>query len=110
MNLPDFNFDKWLELAQNSPEAFECQRRFCIELLIQNGKDSKQLRELQRRIELERSKPPTPALKKTYLRLPDMMLNALHDLTDVLNISVSDMRKQDTSIKKPCAIVIPFRR
>lgn len=56
--MSEFNFDEWLQLANNDPEAFEKRRQQAIDALIAetSGEQQQRLRGLQWRIDMERRK------------------------------------------------------
>jgi hypothetical protein len=56
--MSEFNFDEWLQLAKDDPEAFEKRRLQAIDALIAetSGEQQQRLRGLQWRIDMERRK------------------------------------------------------
>jgi len=78
-----FDFDKWKELAETNPEAFEFNRRRVIDALLAKAKHSDRLRGLQWRIDAERDRSKTPM--SACLRLSSMMLDSVYGETGLAN-------------------------
>ncbi len=78
-----FDFDKWKELAESNPEAFEFNRQRVIEALLAKTKHSDRLRRLQWRIDVERDRSKTPI--SACLRLSSMMLDSVYGETGLAN-------------------------
>ena len=70
----DFDFEYWMELAQNDPEAFEQQRKELIQHLIdsQSEEDRLSLKQLQWRIDSVRFLSANPL--DACLRIYEMLM------------------------------------
>lgn len=106
MNRIDFDFDRWRDLAQTSPEEFERQRRAVVDQLIEGCDGARRLRGLQCRIDLERDRTRTPM--KSCLRLSSLMWDRFLDFNDALNdgmLARVSMEPPETAGAK----IVPFR-
>lgn len=109
----NFDFDEWTNLANISPEEFEQRRHRAIEKVIANGTNSRRLRGLQCRIDLERRRARTPL--KACIRLSSMMWASLMDCRNELNQLVrvtSNPSCARTALARSVmeAKIIPFSR
>lgn len=99
------NFDRWLALANEDPEAFEGLRRELIDAAIARApKERRQrLRCLQWRIEKERDKAKTPMA--ACISISGMMWDALvgdNGLLDTLRSAPKDpLKHRGTLLKFP---------
>ena len=110
-----FDFDYWMKLAKNDPEAFEAQRAGLIEKYIAEVPGEVQrdrLSRLQWRVNKERELAKNPM--DAAVRIYDMMwesvgknVEALQDLADVLAGGV--LQQPVARIKKDEAQILPFR-
>ncbi len=78
-----FDFDKWKEMAETNPEAFEFNRKRLIDLLISQTRHSDRLKRLQWRIDVERDRSKTPI--SACVRLSSMMLDSVYGETGLAN-------------------------
>ena len=106
MSRKDFDFDRWRDLAQQSPEEFERQRRVIVEQLIEDCNDTRRLRGLQSRIDLERARTRTPM--KSCLRLSSLMWDRFLDFNEVLNDWMLARERMEPPVTAG-AEIIPFR-
>lgn len=111
MNTDTFDFDEWSNLAKSTPDIFEQRRRDCIERLISDEcKNTRRLRGLQCRIDMERMRARTPL--KACLRMYTLMWDSFLDLHDALDAFVH-MRPSAANIsplKAQSSQVILFRQ
>lgn len=81
--MQNFNFDEWSALAKLAPDEFETRRNSAIEKVIQGCTNSRRLRGLQCRIDLERARARTPL--KACIRLSSLMWDSLYECQDHLH-------------------------
>ncbi len=76
----DFDFDEWMTLNQEDPEAFEQRRREMIDQLIQSAPQQHQrrLRGLDFQVSMERRRAQTPM--DSCIRLSRLMWESFADL------------------------------
>ena len=112
-----FDFDHWLALARDDPEAFEVERRALIEALILRAAPDRQrrLRGLQFRIDMERRRARTPMA--ACLRFQSLMWDSLvgpdglYDRVSALSAAPLHSVPDHPVFRKgprPCATIIPF--
>lgn len=75
--MENFDFDEWSALAKAAPEEFESRRHAAIERVISNCTNTRRLRGLQCRIDLERTRAHTPL--KSCLRLSTLMWDSFYE-------------------------------
>jgi len=83
-----FDFDAWMQLAENDPAAFERQRREVLEAVISEASTGMQqrLQGLQWRIDMERTECSNPM--QSFLTIYKRMWNAVYGengLVEALN-------------------------
>ena len=114
-NEKEFDFDHWMKLAKDDPEAFEKQREAAINSYISdvpNAIQRDRLARLQWRVNKEREMAKTPM--DSAIRMYDMMwesvgknIDALQDLADALTGNLVE----DVADKKiMMADILPFRK
>jgi len=103
-----FDFDEWLRLAQDDPEAFERRRREVVEALIAQAPQSRQarLKGLQFRIDLERRKADSPLA--AALRLQQMLAAQLHELAEALERLGACEGKRRPVAQRRSATILPL--
>lgn len=100
MEIDTFDFDEWATLAKSTPDVFEQRRRDCIERLISDGcNNSRRLRGLQCRIDMERIRARTPL--KACLRIYTLMFDSFLELHNALDAFVH--------ARQPAAIISPLK-
>ncbi|MDH5544888.1 MAG: DUF3135 domain-containing protein [Gammaproteobacteria bacterium] len=111
-----FDFEYWMKLAKNDPEAFEKQRSSMIDAFISdvpNPVQRDRLGKLQWRVERERELAKNPM--DAAIRIYDMMweslgknIEAFQELADTL---AGDLLKQKIPARqiKEEARILPFR-
>jgi hypothetical protein len=115
MSLPStessFDFQTWTDLARRDPAEFEAERRRAVDRVIAEGADSRRLRGMQFRIDLERMRAPTPL--KSCLTLYRMMwdsLMALNAEVEAAQAAAADGPPAQPPARPAGARIIPFRR
>lgn len=103
-----FDFEKWSELAQSNPAAFEQRRLEAIESFLQEIPPERRLplRRLQWRIDRTRERAPNPM--SACIQLSQMMWDSLlgeGGLRDRL-----EQIDTPSTPRRPKAQVLPFRR
>lgn len=108
----DFDFQSWVKLAQDNPEAFEQLRQKRIEDAIRHHPgDQFKLRGLQWRIDAERGCSATPL--KSCLRLTSQMWDSFYTMRDKLNDALGLLRTPHVAQSAPnqdSAQILPFRK
>lgn len=107
--MESFDFDEWSALAKDAPEEFESRRHRAIERVIANCTNTRRLRGLQCRIDLERARARTPL--KACLRLSTLMWDSLCECHDQLNLlAYGDHSPAVSAAAKPVieAKILPF--
>ena len=114
-NEKEFDFDHWMKLAKDDPEAFEKQREAAIDGYISNVPGTVQrdrLQRLQWRVNKEREMAKSPM--DAAIRIYDMMwesvgknIDALQDLADALTGNLADS-VADRKVAE--ADILPFRK
>jgi hypothetical protein len=109
-----FDFDHWMKLAKEDPEAFEKQREAAIGQYLTSVPSEVQrdrLKRLQWRVDKEREMAKTPM--DAAIRIYDMMwesvgknIDALQDLADTLTGNLVE----ESASKKEQASILPFRK
>jgi len=92
-----FDFDKWKEMAETNPEAFEFNRQRMIDSLIATTNHSDRLKRLQWRIDVERERSKTPI--SACVRLSSMMLDSVYGETGLANALRGNCTKKDKMAK-----------
>jgi hypothetical protein len=107
--MENFDFDEWSALAKAAPEEFESRRHDAIERIISNCTNTRRLRGLQCRIDLERARARTPL--KSCLRLSEMMWDSFNECQTQLKVLAYGLPQQFPSEKKPTsqAKILPFQ-
>ena len=104
--LQSMNFDKWMSLASDDPDAFERMRQQVVTEFINNTSTHRRqrLRCLQWRIDMirKRSKTPMAACQKLY----SMMWDSLLEHKEALDNIHAVQRKRNQVLKT--ARIIPF--
>lgn len=107
-----FDFDMWLELSKNDPEAFEAMRRKALQEFIGSVPEDKQhrLRCLQWKVDKVREKQKTPLA--ACVAISDMMWDSLERLNqlyyDYENVTkVKDGKRVLTPL--PSASILEFQ-
>lgn len=96
------NFDAWLQLAKEDPEAFERWRQEFIEAAIERAPEARRerLRGLQWRVDKVRERSTSPLA--ACIRLSDMMWEALAGNRGLLEqLRGTDIRGRPLSHRKP---------
>lgn len=88
-----FDFDKWKEMAENNPEAFEFNRQRMIDDLLAKTKHTDRLKRLQWRIDVERDRSKTPI--SACVRLSSMMLDSVYGESGLANALRGNCTKKD---------------
>lgn len=108
----EFDFQSWVKLAQDNPEAFEQLRQKRIEEAIRHHPgDQFKLRGLQWRIDAERGCSATPL--KSCIRLTSQMWDSFYMMRDKLNDAMALLRNPQVVQSAPnrdSALVLPFRK
>jgi len=92
-----FDFDKWKEMAETNPEAFEFNRQRMIDAVIAKTKHSDRLKRLQWRIDVERERSKTPI--SACVRLSSMMLDSVYGEAGLANALSGNFTKKDKAAK-----------
>jgi hypothetical protein len=109
MIIDSFNFDEWLSLAQSAPDVFEQRRREQIEQIISNGGNTRRLRGLQCRIDMERIRAHTSM--KACLKISSLMWESFLDCNDALDAYVhGNPQNVSTPISTKNSRIIYFPR
>ncbi len=106
-----FDFDHWMKLAKEDPQAFESARQAKVEEFIasQQAFAQERLRRLQWRIEMERQRASNPM--DAAIRIYDMMWESMgsnFEALERLAISLDDSRGEVPAM--PEAKVLPFQK
>ena len=104
-----FNFDRWSELAQSDPEAFENMRNEKLAECIARapGNQQHRLRCLQWRIDMIRKQAKTPL--SACIKISNMMWDTLHLLGDTYQ-QLHKKPQQPVLAYQKQATVLPFRQ
>lgn len=104
----NFDFDEWVKLAQDDPEAFERRRKAEIEAVINAASQESQerLRGLQWKIDMERAKASTPLA--ALVKIQGMMWDSFHKLNDKLQELCGDQSVTPAQPRE--AKVLNFRK
>ena len=109
VTLPGFDFDAWVELARQDPQAFEEKRKHLIEAAIQGAPEQKQqrLRCLQWKLDKIRETSRTPMMACLQInRLLWENVTGEHGLLNSLQHLQSDQPGSQSQRKK--AKIIPL--
>ncbi len=98
----EFNFNEWMQLAQDDPDAFEQRREAAINSLINNASSQsrKRLEGMQWQIDQVRAKSKTPLA--ACLQLSKMMWDKVqgeNGLVDHLNQLTGEVPYQQAAVK-----------
>jgi hypothetical protein len=105
MDIYTFDFDEWASLAKSAPDIFEQRRRKHVERFVSEGQNTRRLRGLQCRIDMERIRSRTAM--KACLRISSLMWDSLLDCQEALNTFVyRDPQSENSSTPKPMAQII----
>jgi hypothetical protein len=101
----EWDFDVWMELAQNDPEKFEALRAQAIERVIEGvgGERKLHLRRLQWRIDQVRVRSKTPMA--ATMAISRMMWDSFYDLRD----QYQDLFGDETGGRRPVEIARPAK-
>ena len=111
-NESGFDFDKWVELSKQDPEAFETLRKQSIDEFIESCGESRKhrLRCLQWKIDTVRARHETPL--SACVAISDMMWDSLEKLHKVYYDyeGITTQRNDGSQVYAPLpeAKVIPF--
>jgi len=106
--MENFDFDEWSALAKAAPEEFESRRHDAIERIISNCTNTRRLRGLQCRIDLERARARTPL--KSCVRLSALMWDSFYACQTQLKVLAYGLPHHFPSKKEPPlqAKILPF--
>src|SRR5687768_5393396 len=107
--MENFDFDEWSALAKAAPEEFESRRHAAIERILSNCTNTRRLRGLQCRIDLERARARTPL--KSCLRLSALMWDSFYECHTQLKELAYGTRPYRPSNTAPSfqAKILPFQ-
>lgn len=113
MNTVPFDFDKWMRLYQEDPEAFERERRGVIDAFLDSVPQERreELLKLQWRVDAERRRHRSAT--GSMVAIQRMMFTELSRLSKSLEVLQALLRGGPTpsfSTEKGSAIVLPFQR
>lgn len=113
MNTVPFDFDKWMELYQEDPEAFERERQNAISTFLDSVPEERKesLQRLQWRIDAERRRHRS--VIGSMVAIHQMMLADLSRLSGSLEVLQALLRGDSASsffAEKGMATVLPFQR
>ncbi|MEW5756719.1 MAG: DUF3135 domain-containing protein [Pseudomonadota bacterium] len=109
MRIDLIDFDAWVELARNDPEAFEARRRNLLEEFISQAAPAQQrrLRCLQWRVDIERKRASNPMA--ACVRISQMMWDSFvgeNGLREAINeLYAREPRRE----KQACLISFPAK-
>lgn len=107
--MENFDFDEWSALARVAPEEFESRRHSAIERVIAGCTNTRRLRGLQCRIDLERARARSPL--KACLRLSTLMWDSFYECHHNLNIlAYGNVNHVFSAAEEPAlqARILPF--
>jgi hypothetical protein len=107
--MENFDFDEWSALAKAAPEEFESRRHDAIERIISNCTNTRRLRGLQCRIDLERARARTPM--KSCVRLSALMWDSFYECQTQLKVLAYGLPQHFSAKKEPApeAKILPFQ-
>jgi hypothetical protein len=108
-----FDFDTWMELAKQDPEAFENERQAFLHRFISDMPEKAQQRMecLQWRVDKERelSKTPMEAAGRIYDMMWDSVSLVHDELQGLVSILDPNSEHAKTPAKSEKATVLPFK-
>jgi len=106
--MENFDFDEWSALAKAAPEEFESRRHDAIERIISNCTNTRRLRGLQCRIDLERARARTPM--KSCVRISALMWDSFYACQTQLKVLAYGQTQHFSSKNEPPlqAKILPF--
>lgn len=113
MNTVPFDFDKWMKLYQEDPEAFERERQNAISTFLDSVPEERResLQRLQWRIDAERRRHRSAI--GSMVAIQRMMFTEFSRLSKSLEVLQALLRGGPTpsfSTEKESAIILPFQR
>ncbi|MGB0494984.1 MAG: DUF3135 domain-containing protein [Kangiellaceae bacterium] len=110
-SLPEFDFDEWMQLYKNDPEAFEEKRIEWLTTCVVDApqKYQKRLNGLMFHINAIRRLEKNPM--QTCLKVSSMMMDSLNDMRVFLRELQATIQGEKSTLKtEECATVLQFSR